>query len=95
MSRPVGGDAHDTVAESVSAVLRDKVEGIGGIAEGLGHFAAFEVADDAGEVDILEGDGGLDFLFGKRGEVSVITAIVELEAGHDHAGDPEEDDVWW
>ena len=88
-----GGDAHDAVAEAVGSVFGNEVEGVRGVAEGFGHFAALDIANDAGEVDVAEGDGGFDFFLGEGGGVAVLAFVVEFEAGHDHAGNPEEDDV--
>ena len=63
-------------AEGIVAVGGDEVEGIEGVAEAFAHFAAVFGADEAVEVDVVEGH-----LAG------------EVEAHHDHAGDPEEEDV--
>ena len=68
--------AHGAEAEGVRAVFGDEFERVGGIAEGLRHLAALLVADDAGEIDILERQ-----------------VAHELVARHDHARDPEENDV--
>jgi hypothetical protein len=68
--------AHDAEAQRIGAVARDELQRIGRIAERFGHFAALLVADDAGEIDVLERQ-----------------LAHPLEARHDHAGDPEEDDV--
>src|SRR5665213_2368192 len=46
--------AHHAEAQRIRAELRDEVERVGRIAEALGHLAALLVADDAGEINILE-----------------------------------------
>ena len=71
-----GGAAHDAEAEGVGAELGDEVERIGRVTEGLGHLPALLVADDAREIDVLEGQ-----------------LFAVLKARHDHACDPEKDDV--
>src|SRR5207302_8721611 len=48
------GAAHDAKAERVGAVIADELERVGRIAEALGHFAALLVADNAGEIDVVE-----------------------------------------
>ena len=80
----LGGDAQEAEAEAVGAVFFDEVEGVGGVAQGFGEFAALGVANEAGEVNVFEGDvaGGV-----------VGAGGFEFEAGDDHAGNPEEDDV--
>ncbi len=80
----LGGDAHEAEAQAVRAVFDDEVEGIGGVAERFGEFAALGVADEAGEVNVTEGDVAGDVV-GARG--------LEFESSNDHACDPEEDDV--
>ena len=47
-------DAHETETQSIGTVFGHQVERIGGIAQTLRHFAALEVANDAGEKDVLE-----------------------------------------
>ena len=74
---PLRRDAEESEADAIRAVFGDEVKRVRGIAKALGHFAPLLVADDACEIDILEGN--LPCVF---------------EARHDHAGDPEKDDVW-
>ena len=76
-------DLEQAEAQAVGAVLRDELERIGRVAERLRHLATLFVADDAVEIDVLERNALLD----RRARAG------ELEAGHDHARDPEEDDV--
>ena len=83
------GDGQQAEAEAVGAELGDEVERLGRVAEGLRHLAAELVADDAVEVDALERDALADLVVGQR----LLLRTMELEAGDDHAGDPEEDDV--
>src|SRR5207244_8106881 len=77
-------DPHETKAQSVGSVFVDQLERIRRIAERLRHFAALLVANNAGEENVL-----------KRNVVLSISgfARLELEAGDDHARDPEENDV--
>src|SRR5439155_8386279 len=70
------GAAHDAEPERVGAVVADEIEWVGRVAEALRHFAAQFVADNTGEIDVLERH-----------------LPHEFEAGHDHARDPEENDV--
>ena len=79
----LGRDRDDAEAQAVGAVLVDQVERVGRIAERLRHLAALRVADDAGEIDVPERNAPLERLAGPD----------ELQARHDHARDPEEDDV--
>jgi len=76
-------DRDDAEAQAVGAVLVDQVERVGRVAQRLRHLAALLVADDAGEIDVVERNPLLDGRAGAH----------EFEAGHDHARDPEEDDV--
>ena len=80
---PLRRDGHDAEAQAVGAVLGDEVERVRRVAEGLRHLATLLVADDAGEIDVLERDPPLQRLAGPH----------KLQAGHDHARDPEENDV--
>ena len=86
-------------ADGVGAEALDDVDGVDDVALGLGHLLAVGVADEAVDVDLSEGDG-----VGERALAAVGHGDVEGEvaAEHDHAGDPEEEDVeagdeeaWW
>ena len=80
---PLRRDRHDPEPQAVRPVGVDQVERVGRIAEGLRHLPALLVADDAGEVDVFERNPPLDRLARPH----------EFEARHDHARDPEENDV--
>src|SRR2546427_11421637 len=56
--------AHDAEPERVGAVFADELERIGRIAEALRHLAALLVADDDGEIDVLERHPPHDFVDG-------------------------------
>ena len=72
-----GGGEHHAHAHAIGAELLDKLDGVGRVAETLGHLSAQLVAYDTGEIDVLE-----RYLAGV------------LLASHNHAGYPEEDNVW-
>ncbi len=76
--------------DGVGAVFRDDLDGVDHVALGLGHLLAVGVADQGVDVDVAEGDG-----VGERALAAVGVGDVEHEvaAEHDHAGDPEEEDV--
>ena len=57
-------DAHEAEAESVGAILGDEIERIGRVAERLRELAALLVADQPSEVDVLEGEIGLERFLG-------------------------------
>src|ERR1039458_2251834 len=73
--------AHGAEAGRIRAVLGDEHERVGRIAKHLGHLAALLVADDAGEINILERH---------RIRQRELRVAHEFVAGHDHARDPEE-----
>ena len=50
-----GGGEHQAHADAVGAIVADEVEGVGRVAERLAHLAADGVADDACEVNVVEG----------------------------------------
>ena len=79
------GEAHGIGAEAL-----DDLDGVDDVALGLGHLLAVGVADEGVDVDLLEGDG-----FGELARAAIGHRDVEHEvaAEHDHAGDPEEEDV--
>ena len=85
----LGGDGEQAEAKTIGAELRDQIEGLGRVAERLGHLASELVADDAIEVDALERDALANLLVGER----LLFRTVQFEAGDNHAGDPKEDDV--
>src|SRR5208283_5208702 len=43
--------SHHSEAQGVGAILADEVEGVRGIAQALGHFAALLVTNNSGEID--------------------------------------------
>jgi len=86
---PLRGDGQQAEAEAVGAELGDEVERLRGVAERFRHLAALLVADDAVEIDALEGDALADLIVRQR----LLLRAVQFEAGDDHAGDPQEDDV--
>ena len=77
-------------ADGVGAVLGDDLDGVDDVALGFGDLLAVGVADQGVDVDVAEGDG-----VGEGAFASVGHGYVEHEvaAEHDHAGDPEEEDV--
>ena len=75
------GAGDQRVAQRVRAVLLDHAERVDDVAEGLRHLAPVGRAHEAVQVDRLEGD------------VAALEAAHVVEREHDHAGDPEEDDV--
>ena len=84
------GHAGEGEADGVGAVLGDDLDGVDDVALGLGHLLAVGVADEGVDVDVAEGDG-----VGERARAAVGHGDVEHEvaAEHDHARDPEEEDV--
>ena len=83
----LGGEGE---ADGVRAVLGDDLDGVDDVALGLGHLLAVGVADEAVDVDVAEGDGVGG---GARAAVGHANVFHEMAAEHDHAGDPEEEDV--
>ena len=49
------GCEHEAHAHAVGTVIADKVKRIGRVSEHLAHLAAYGVAHDAGEVNVVEG----------------------------------------
>src|SRR5690606_148936 len=76
-------DRDDPETQAIGAVRRDEIERVGRVAERFRHLASLRIADDAGEVNVTERNPPIERLAGPD----------ELEARHDHARDPEEDDV--
>ncbi len=68
----------------------DDLDGVDDVALGLRHLLAIGVADEGVDVDLAEGDGVGE---GARGAVGHRDVEHEVGAEHDHAGDPEEEDV--
>ena len=76
--------------DGVGAVFRHDLDGVDHVALGLGHLLAVGVADQGVDVDVTEGH--------RVGECALAAVGVgdvqhEVAAEHDHAGDPEEEDV--
>ena len=88
---PDGGEAGDGKAERVRPVVPDDVEGIGGIAERLRHFASLEVPYQARKVYITE----RDFLVVPGAWCAIRHRDIShhFRASHDHSRHPEENDI--
>ncbi len=79
------GEAH-----GVGSVALNDLDGINDVAFGLGHLLAVGVAHERVDVDFAEGYGIFEVAFAAVGHGHVRH---EVAAEHDHAGDPEEEDV--
>src|SRR6266851_853049 len=85
-----GGHAGESETDGVGAEALDDVDEVDDVALGLGHLLAVGVADEAVDVDLFEGDSVREFAIAAVGHGDVEH---EVAAEHDHAGDPEEEDV--
>ena len=82
-------NVHDAEAQAVRPEFIDEVERLGRITQGLGYFAPLIVADDSCEVNIVEGNALGHLLFGE----GFFFVPHKLEAGNNHARNPEEDNI--
>ena len=80
---PLRRDRHDAEAQAIGTVGSDEIERVGRVAEGLRHLAALLVANDAGEVNMLE----------RNAPLQRFTRPHKFQSGHNHTRDPEKDNV--
>src|SRR4030088_569402 len=81
---PARRNPHKTEAQPVGAVLINQLERIRRVAEALRHLAPLLVPNESGKENIAERNVVFDAFRFTR---------LKLEAGNDHARDPEENDV--
>src|SRR5690606_26977332 len=82
-------DHEEAKSQAIGAVALDEVERLGAVAEGLGHLPSLFVADEAVEIHGVKGDPLAQVVVAER----VLVRSGQFEAGHDHACDPEENNI--